>query len=99
RLFRNDGGDRNHWIRLKLVGTHANRNAFGSRVEAEIGGRKLTQHLSSGRSYLSQCEQVITFGLGQSTKVDHVRIFWPGKAEPEDLGEVPASSSLVVKEP
>ena len=99
KLFRNDGGDKNHWIRLKLVGAHANRNAFGSSIEAEIGGRKFSQHLSSGRSYLSQCEQVITFGLGQAAKADQVRIFWPGKIMPQDLGEVPASSYRVVKEP
>lgn len=33
----------------------------------------------SGRSYLSQCELPLTFGLGRAEKVDRVTIRWPGK--------------------
>ena len=39
RLFRNDGGNKNHWIRLELVGNGktSNRDAIGAKVELEIG--------------------------------------------------------------
>jgi hypothetical protein len=30
------------------------------------------------RSYLSQVELPVTFGLGANTKVDSLRITWPG---------------------
>ena len=30
------------------------------------------------RSYLSQCDKVITFGLGDATTVDEVTVKWPG---------------------
>jgi hypothetical protein len=99
KIFRNDGGDTNHWVRIKLIGTRSNRNGFGSKVEAEIGGQTRSAHLTSGRSYLSQCEQVITFGLGQAMKAEKVRIFWPGSSVPQELGEVPAGAYRVVKEP
>ena len=29
-LYRNDGGNRNHWLQLKLVGTKSNRSAIGA---------------------------------------------------------------------
>lgn len=99
RLFRNDGGDRNGWIRLKLVGTRANRNAFGARVVAAVGRRSLRAQLQSGRSYLSQCEQVITLGLGSEPEAREVRVYWPGDPSPTVLGPIAARTHLVVRQP
>jgi 6-phosphogluconolactonase/glucosamine-6-phosphate isomerase/deaminase len=31
------------------------------------------------RSYLSQVETVLTFGLGAAKKADEIRILWPGE--------------------
>jgi hypothetical protein len=99
RLFRNDGGNRNGWLRLKLAGTRANRNAFGARVEADVGGQTLCAKVTSGRSYLSQCEQVVTFGLGRHAQADRVRIWWPGEMEPQELGPLPARTYREVVQP
>jgi len=35
------------------------------------------------RSYLSQVESVVTFGLGKSAGVDRLRILWPNGQEEE----------------
>ncbi|MBI4606406.1 MAG: CRTAC1 family protein [Planctomycetes bacterium] len=99
RLFRNDGGDGGGWIRLKLEGVRANRNAFGARVEAVIGGETRRAQLQSGRSYLSQCEQSITFGLGGLPRADKVLVWWPGEQEPQDLGPIPSRTFRVVRQP
>ena len=32
------------------------------------------------RSYLSQVEPAVTFGLGSSQKIDALRVIWPGGA-------------------
>src|SRR5205823_1401848 len=37
RLFRNDGGERNHWLRLRLSGKASNRDAIGARVTVTAG--------------------------------------------------------------
>jgi hypothetical protein len=80
RLLRNERGTGNNWIRLVLEGNgiDSNRSAIGAQVTVEAGD--LVQHRTvvSGRSYLSQCELPLTFGLGRAQKVDRVTIQWPG---------------------
>ena len=38
RLFRNDGGNRNHAMRIKTIGTRSNRDGIGARVEVSLRG-------------------------------------------------------------
>jgi hypothetical protein len=75
-LFHNEGGT-NHSLRVKLVGTKSNRDGIGAVVWATSGGAKQWQMLRSGSSYLSQSELVLTFGLGEATKVDALEVRWP----------------------
>jgi hypothetical protein len=81
RLLRNEGGTGHNWIRLVLEGNgkDSNRSAIGAKVTVEAGGLVQRREVISGRSYLSQCELPLTFGLGRATKVDRVTIEWPGK--------------------
>jgi hypothetical protein len=80
RLLRNDLFSAKtpgpHWLRLKLVGKQCNRDAIGSMVEVTLGKRTLRQYVMPTRSYLSQTELPVTFGLGQAEKVDQIRIRW-----------------------
>ena len=39
RLFRNDGGNANGWIRLELVGRASNRDAIGAKVTSGPAAR------------------------------------------------------------
>jgi len=47
-LLRNDTKTSNHWIRLVLVGTRSNRDAVGTRVEVEAGGRAISRQRKGG---------------------------------------------------
>ena len=38
-LLRNDGGNKNNWINIKLLGTHCNRTAIGARVKVRWPAR------------------------------------------------------------
>jgi hypothetical protein len=79
RLFRNDGGNANHWIRLALSGdgVESNRDAIGAKVEVKAGGLTRRAQLFPSRSYLSSMEPTLTFGLGTSETVDEVAVTWP----------------------
>jgi len=76
-LMRNDGGNRNSWLRLKLTGRKSNRSAIGAvvRVQSATGTQWRTVH--SGSSYCSQSDLALTFGLAQNAAVKQVEIRWP----------------------
>jgi hypothetical protein len=96
-LFRNDGGNANQWLRLKLVGTKSNRSAIGAKVTLESAGGRQTQTVHSGSSYCSQSELTLTFGLGGDTKVNTIDVEWPSGAK-QRLTNVDARQHLTIKE-
>jgi hypothetical protein len=83
RLLRNDGGNRNHMLRVKTIGTESNRDGIGAKVRVAVeGGPARVAVVKTGSSYCSQSELPLTFGLGSSTSVKSIEITWPnGKVE------------------
>ena len=66
-----------HWLRVKLTGTSVNRDAIGAWVEVRTGPTVQRRQVMPSRSYLSQVEPVLTFGLGKADSVDSVEVIWP----------------------
>ena len=93
-LYRNDGGNRNHWLQVKLAGTKSNRDGIGAVVR--IGKQWQTVH--SGSSYCSSSDLALTFGLGPDTLVKSLEIDWPS-GKHQRLDGVKANQRLVVTEP
>jgi hypothetical protein len=77
RLLRNDQALGNHWLRVKLVGAGANADALGARVELTAGGVTQRRQVMPARSYLSQVELPVTFGLGPTGAVERLQVAWP----------------------
>ena len=78
RLLRNDLPASHHWLRLRLVGRKVNRDAVGTRITLVLPNGELhSQQVMPTRSYLSQCELPVTFGLGETTQISGVSIVWP----------------------
>jgi hypothetical protein len=76
-LLRNDQHLGHHWLRLRLIGTKSNRDAIGSWIKVRVGNQTLSRQVMPTRSYLSQSELPVTFGLGKASRVDAVEITWP----------------------
>lgn len=77
RLLRNDQQSGNHWTRVKLVGRKVNRDGIGARVLVTLpDGTIHTQQVMPTRSYLSQCELPITFGLGTGSAISDLTVIW-----------------------
>ena len=76
RLLINQQTTGHHWLRVKLTGTTCNRDAIGSWVDVYVGDRILRQQVMPTRSYLSQVELPVTFGLGHDDSVRKVVIRW-----------------------
>ena len=94
RLLRNDQKLNNHWLRVKLIGKAANRDAIGALVEMRIGDVTQTRRVSPTRSYLSQVELPVTFGLGVSDSIDRITVTWPNGVQ--QIIQQPKSDQLLV---
>jgi hypothetical protein len=77
RLLRNDQATGHHWLRVRLEGAQSNRDAVGAWVTLESGGRRQRRQVMPTRSYLSQVETAVTFGLGTADGPATVAIRWP----------------------
>jgi hypothetical protein len=100
RLLRNDGGNQNDILRVKLVGTKSNRDAIGAKVTANTDtGEHLLEMVKTGSSYLSQSELPLTFGLGRpgTVKTVSLEIIWPS-GKKESVPSVKPNQSLVIEE-
>jgi len=97
-LFRNDGGNKNNVLRVRTIGTKANREGIGARVEVSVrGGSRLWQIVKTGSSYASQSELPLTFGLGTAAGVDGVRVTWPG-GRIDTAGPIQANQFITIQE-
>src|SRR5947209_3101659 len=67
-LLRNDGGNRNRWLGVRLVGAKSNRDGVGARVTVTAGGARRSKYLLGGTGYLSASDARLLFGLGASQK-------------------------------
>ena len=76
-LFRNDGGNSNHWITFRLEGVRSNRDAIGARLTLVTKSGTQTQWVRSGSSYCSHSDMRVTFGLARETNIKHLDILWP----------------------
>ncbi len=77
RLLRNNQELANNWIRFELTGTDSNRNAIGAVVKIKTEIETQVRHVMPTRSYLSQVELPVTFGLGTSEQILEAEILWP----------------------
>jgi enediyne biosynthesis protein E4 len=76
-VFLNEGGNKNHWIAIKTIGTKSSRDGLGAIVTVRSAAGKQTQMVRSGSSYCSQSSMQLTFGLGKDTAIDEIEVHWP----------------------
>jgi len=96
-LFRNDGGNRNHWLAIKTVGTKSNRDGLGAVVRLISPGGKQWGMVRSGSSYCSESDHTLTFGLGKDAQVTSLTIDWPS-GEKQILSNLGANQFLTIQE-
>ncbi len=109
-LLRNEGGNHNRWLAIKLVGSYApaapghsqdpasNRDGIGALVQVVAGGRLQIDEVRSGSSFLCQDDLRLHFGLGAFKKADLIEVRWPSGIV-ERLTDVAANQVLTLYEP
>ncbi len=89
-ILRNDGGNRNHSIRVDVHGHISNRSAVEAKVE--MRGGSLYQKLEVYSASPAPAPSDLIFGLGKRDKPDAVRVLWPAGIVQAET-EFPAASS------
>ncbi len=97
-LLRNDGGNKQNWIKIKLVGTKCNRTAIGARVRVITDKHAQMDEVHSGTSVMSQSDLRLHFGLGKFETVDVIEVKWPTTQKIERFTQVKANQILTIRE-
>ena len=96
-LLRNEGGNRNHSLRISLAGLADNKTAIGTKVEVFANGLWQKFEVPGASGYLGQGSPEILAGLGENDHADIVRMLWP-TGVPQDEIDVAAVKSISYKE-
>jgi hypothetical protein len=97
-LLRNDGGNAQNWIKIKLIGTLCNRTAIGARVRVVTGKHAQIDEVHSASSVMSQSDLRLHFGLGQAKTADLIEVKWPTTQKVERFTNVTANQILTIRE-
>lgn len=102
-LYRNNGGNSNSWLKVRLCGHRTNFFGIGARILVQVTQNGPTQmrELSCGNNYMSQDELEAHFGLGSTvvTTIQTVTVQWPASGLEQVFNNVAANQSLLVEEP
>jgi hypothetical protein len=96
-LLRNDGGDLNHWLEIKLIGTRSNGNAVGAKATVVAGELKQMDQVKGGGSYLSANDYRLHFGLGNKSQIDSLEVRWPS-GQVDRRRSIKADQILTIRE-
>ena len=97
-LLRNDGGNKQNWIKIKLIGTKCNRTAIGARVRIITAKHTQMEEVHSGSSVMSQGDLRLHFGIGNAPTIDIIEVKWPTTGKLESFSGVKANQILTIRE-
>ena len=100
-LLRNEVGNQQNWLLIRLEGKYSNRDGIGSRVTVEIQneGQKITQtaEVKSGSNYASNSDIRLHFGLGKAKNVDRIHVHW-SRGGKQNIYNASVNQLLVIQE-
>jgi tetratricopeptide (TPR) repeat protein len=76
-LARNEGGNKNNWLRVSFKGLSDNKSAIGTKVEVFAGANRQKFEIAGSSGYMGQNSTDFVVGLGQAKEADVVRMLWP----------------------
>ena len=96
-LLRNDGGNANNWLAVKVIGADDNRDGAGTRIHLRTGDKSQWREINGAASYLSHNDLRAYFGLNKQEKIDRIEITWPN-GDTDAIDDLPANKLLVVRQ-
>jgi hypothetical protein len=97
-ILHNEPANQNHWLLLKLVGHHSNRDAIGAEVAVTTASGSQYATVSTASSYLSASDKRVHFGLGKEKATLKIEVRWPSGIQ-QILKDVAADQVFQINEP
>src|SRR3990172_1824461 len=97
-LLRNEGGNRNSWLLIQLVGQRSNRDGVGARLTIRAGDLSRITQRTSATPYLSTNDPRLHVGLGARERVDRIEVVWPSGVV-QIVEDLAARQVLTIREP
>jgi enediyne biosynthesis protein E4 len=96
-LLRNEGGAQDAaWLWVQLIGRESNHNGIGARLILSVAGKQQLREVRGSRSYLSQSDLRVHFGLGNG-RADWLEVHWPSGRK-ERFYDIAANQYLILNE-
>jgi hypothetical protein len=96
-FLRNEGGNKNNWLRIALKALADNKSAIGTKVELYAGTLYQKWEVQGASGYLGQNAETILAGLGKESEADAVRLLWP-TGVPQDEIKLAAKQAREINE-
>ncbi|MBS1804471.1 MAG: VCBS repeat-containing protein [Acidobacteria bacterium] len=96
-LLHNEGANKNHFVRLDLIGYADNKSAIGAKVEIFADGQWQKWELAGASGLATQAPPQLLIGLGQADHVDLLRILWPTGVLQDEI-DLPHTPVIAMKE-
>jgi hypothetical protein len=89
-----------HYLKVRLRGTHSNREGLGAQVSVILpGGRRILKVMDGKSGYLSQSDLPLYFGLGDADHADSLAVRWPSGKQQTVVGPLPSGRPVEITEP
>lgn len=98
KLFGNACTSENHWLRVRLRGSSSGTDGLGAKIEVTAAGKTQVRKTMSGSTFMGQNMLDAHFGIGNTTTVDSMTIYWPS-GKTQTLTNVPADQIVTITEP
>jgi hypothetical protein len=98
QVLRNELAAAGHWLIVRLQGKGGNPDALGAVVTVQAGPLRMSRHVRSGTSYISQDDVRQHFGLGAQVQADLVEVRWPDQTVTR-MEKVAADRVVAIKQP
>ena len=96
-LLMNRSSNSNHWIILKLIGVHDNRDGLGTKVKITTTHGSQYNEATTAVGYNSSSDKRVHFGLGDANIIQKIELSWPTGVK-QTLLNVKADQVLTITE-
>jgi hypothetical protein len=96
-ILRNEGGNKNNWMRIDLKALNDNKSGIGTKVELYAGTLYQKWEVAGASGYLGQSALPILAGLGPERNAEVIRLLWP-TGVPQDEINLAANKAQSIAE-